>query len=68
MGERLFIPSASGWVKFSSAEALNCSRLYDLWRGRCDLEVICYTLEEWERLKDRRAILLNAQREGIRLA
>jgi predicted nucleotidyltransferase len=44
------------------------SRLYDLWPSRCDLEALCYTPEEWARLKDRRAILLNAQREGVVIA
>jgi predicted nucleotidyltransferase len=43
------------------------SRLYNLWHGNHDLEVLCYTPEEWRRLKDKRGILLNAQREGIRL-
>jgi len=43
------------------------ARLYDLWPSRCDLEALCYTPEEWQRLKDKRAILINAQREGIRL-
>jgi predicted nucleotidyltransferase len=43
------------------------SQLYDLWRSKRDLEVLCYTPEEWRRLKDRRGILLNAQEEGIRL-
>jgi len=44
------------------------SRLYDLWSSPRDLEALCYTPEEWQRLKDKRTILLNAQREGIQLA
>ena len=43
------------------------SRLYDLWHSSCDLEVLCYTPEEWRMLKDRRGILMNAQEEGVRL-
>ncbi|MHC4864197.1 MAG: nucleotidyltransferase [Planctomycetota bacterium] len=43
------------------------SGLYKLWPSSCDLEVLCYTPEEWSRLKDRRGILLNAQRDGVRL-
>lgn len=40
------------------------SQLYNLWHSNCDLEVLCYTPEEWRRLKDKRGILLNAQQEG----
>ena len=29
--------------------ARRAARLYDLWRGRCDLEALCYTPEEWQR-------------------
>lgn len=43
------------------------SPLYDLWRSSRDLEVLCYTPDEWQRLKDKRGILLNAQNEGIHL-
>lgn len=43
------------------------SSIYSLWHGDCDLEVLCYTPEEWRRLKDKRGILLNAQHDGIRL-
>jgi hypothetical protein len=43
------------------------SLLYDFWNSRCDLEVLCYTPQEWDRLKDSRGILLNAQNDGIRL-
>ncbi len=43
------------------------SLLYDLWPAGRDLELLCYTPEEWHRLKNRRGILLNAQSEGIRL-
>lgn len=43
------------------------SELYKLWSSKCDLEILCYTPEEWSRLKDRRGILLNAQRDGVRL-
>ncbi|NIP50385.1 MAG: nucleotidyltransferase domain-containing protein [Phycisphaerae bacterium] len=43
------------------------SRLYKLWHSKFDLEVLCYTPEEWHRLKDKRGILLNAQDEGVRL-
>jgi predicted nucleotidyltransferase len=42
------------------------SQLYNLWQNNCDLEVLCYTPEEWHRLKDKRGILLNAQHDGIR--
>jgi len=41
--------------------------LYKLWHSSRDLEVLCYTPEEWRRLKDKRDILLNAQDEGIHL-
>jgi predicted nucleotidyltransferase len=27
------------------------SQLYNLWQSNCDLEVLCYTPEEWHRLK-----------------
>ena len=43
------------------------SLLYNFWQSDCDLEVLCYTPEEWNKLKDRRGILLNARDEGIRL-
>ncbi len=43
------------------------AQLYRFWASNCDLEVLCYAPGEWERLKDRRGILLNAQREGIRV-
>lgn len=43
------------------------SGLYKFWHSKCDLEVLCYTLGEWHRLKDERGILLNAQHEGVRL-
>lgn len=41
--------------------------LYRLWHSSRDLEVLCYTPEEWNRLKDKRGILINAQDEGIHL-
>jgi len=41
--------------------------LYDLWRSSRDMEVLCYTPDEWLGLKDKRGALLNAQKEGIRL-
>lgn len=44
------------------------SQLYKFWQSTCDLEVLCYTPEEWQRLKDNRGILLNAQSEGIDIA
>lgn len=43
------------------------AQLYGLWHSSHDLEVLCYTPEEWRRLKDKRGILLNAQDEGIPL-
>lgn len=43
------------------------SELYKYWWSGCDLEVLCYTPDEWQRLKDKRGILLNAQKEGVRL-
>lgn len=43
------------------------SQLYRFWHSSCDMEVLCYTPEEWRRLKNKRGILLNAQQEGIRL-
>ena len=43
------------------------SRPYKFWHSSRDLEVLCYTLEEWRRLKNRRGILMNAQKEGVRL-
>ena len=44
------------------------SRLYQYWQERADLEALCYTKEEWSRMKNKRGILLNAQQHGIRLA
>jgi predicted nucleotidyltransferase len=43
------------------------SRLYSLWTSNRDLEVLCYTPQEWHKLKDKRGILRNAQSEGVRL-
>ena len=43
------------------------AQLYDLWPSDCNLEVLCYTPDEWRRLKDKRGILLNAQHQGIQL-
>ena len=43
------------------------AHLYDAWDSSRDLEVLCYTPEEWRRLKGNRGILLNAQREGINI-
>ena len=43
------------------------SELYKLWHSNCDLEVLCYTPEEWGKLKGGRGILLNVRDEGIRL-
>jgi len=43
------------------------SRLYEIWHSSRDLEVLCYTPNEWRRLKNRRGILLNAQDEGTHL-
>jgi uncharacterized protein len=43
------------------------SELYKYWRSGCDLEVLCYTPDEWQKLKDKRGILLNVQKEGVRL-
>jgi len=43
------------------------SPLYGLWTGDRDLEVLCYTPAEWQRLKDKRGILLDAQHDGVRL-
>jgi predicted nucleotidyltransferase len=43
------------------------SPLYKFWHSNRDLDVLCYTPEEWRRLKNRRGILLNAQSEGKRL-
>lgn len=42
------------------------SQLYHLWHSNCDLELLCYTPEEWRKLKDKRDILLNAQSDGVR--
>jgi len=41
--------------------------LYDLWHSRYVLEVLCYTPDEWRKLKDKQGILLNPQQERIRL-
>ena len=41
--------------------------LYEFWHSSRDLEMLCYTSDEWQRLKDKRGILLNAQKEGMRL-
>ncbi|MBM3496620.1 MAG: nucleotidyltransferase domain-containing protein [Armatimonadetes bacterium] len=37
------------------------------WADRVDLEVLCYTPEEFERLRARRGIVATADAEGIRL-
>jgi predicted nucleotidyltransferase len=39
------------------------AKLYELWQSSRDLEILCYTLEEWHRSKNKRGILLNAQQE-----
>jgi predicted nucleotidyltransferase len=44
------------------------SQLYELWHSTRDLEVLCYTPDEWRKLRDRRGILLNARKEGILIA
>jgi len=67
-----FVTSDFDFVLVSDDSALvpfvrRASRLYEHWNSRYDLEVLCYAPEEWQRLKDRRGILLNAQQEGIRL-
>jgi len=41
------------------------ARLYDLWHSSRDLEVLCYTPDEWRKLKNNRGILLNAQIQRI---
>jgi len=41
--------------------------LYDLWHSSHDMELLCYTPDEWLGLKGKRGALLNAQKEGIRL-
>ena len=43
------------------------ARLLELWDSNLDLEPLCYTRDEWERLKNNRGILLRAQNEGIRI-
>lgn len=43
------------------------SGLYEYWQSDHDLQALCYTPGEWERLRGKRGILLNAQREGVRL-
>lgn len=47
---------------------IRAARLYELWYSICDLEVLCYTPDEWRKLKDNRGILLNAQSEGVNIA
>ena len=47
--------------------ARRASPLYGLWTCDRDWEVLCYTPDEWQRLKDKRGILLNAQHDGVRL-
>lgn len=55
-------------IEFSGKPFIRrASKLYNLWHSNYDLEVLCYTPDEWRRLKDKRGILLNAQDEGIRL-
>lgn len=44
------------------------SRIYEFWDMAQDLEILCYTPEEWERLKNSRGILLNAQKDGVCIA
>lgn len=43
------------------------SPLYQFWSSECDIDLLCYTPEEWSRLKDQRGILLNAQEHGARI-
>lgn len=43
------------------------SPFYMFWRSPQELDLLCYTPEEWHRLKNERGILLNAQRDGVRL-
>ncbi len=42
--------------------------VHEVWDSPHDLEILCYTPEEWERLKGGRGILMNAQRDGVRIA
>ena len=42
--------------------------LYECWDATVDMEALCYTVDEWRRLKDKRGILLNAQRDGVEIA
>lgn len=67
-----FVTSDFDFVLVSDAFARTpfprrASRLYEYWHSPYDLEALCYTPEEWKRLKNKRGILLNAQQEGVRI-
>ena len=44
---------------------VRAARLLEIWKEKRDLEALCYTGDEWERLKEKRGILLNAQKDGV---
>jgi predicted nucleotidyltransferase len=43
------------------------AHIYGFWSVPQDIEVLCYTQDEWRRLKNNRGILLNAQENGIKI-
>lgn len=68
------------WLKNSDIDLMLVSRdfenisfrkrmhkILDYWEGELDLEVICYTPKEFEKMKKRIGIVSQAQKEGINL-
>jgi predicted nucleotidyltransferase len=54
---------------FSKLDFLSRSaEVLKYWRARCDLEALCYTPEEYERMRMRMGIVTVADREGIVLS
>lgn len=43
------------------------ARLLAVWESDRPLDALCYTPDEWDRLRTERGILLNAQRDGVDL-
>jgi predicted nucleotidyltransferase len=58
-----FVVVSDDFQGISSAKRY--SRLLELWSSPNDMEALCYTSEEWNSIRNKRGILLNAQKEGI---
>lgn len=46
---------------------LRASEFYDYWNNEVDIEIICYTPEEFERKKSQKGIVKTAIEEGIEI-